>query len=598
MRSYLSLIPISARAHRRRNRLTLSCITLAVFLVTAIFSLADMGMRMEGGRLLEKHGAEALRAFLDNPALLSYYLLAGALFLLVLLAGVLMISGSMNSDVARRVSFFGLLRCLGMSRRQVIRYVRLEALSWCATAVPLGLALGMLVTWALCAVLRFLVGEEFTGIPLFGVSLIGICFGVVTGVVTVLFASGSPARRAARTSPSAAMGGDTESVPVHGPVGPSGCGRVEIRLGLRHALAIKKSFLLTAGSFALSIILFLSFSVLIELVGYMMPQSSADAQFEIYGDGGNSIDPALKEALAGVPGVERVFGRRSLLDTTGSVAGQAESLDLIAFDDFDLDCLRRDKLLKKGADISEVYGDGGALAVCDGDAPLRLGDRVTLPGGELEIAGFLKYDPFSADGISHGRLTLIVSGERFRRLTGTDGYSLLMLQTERDISEESVAAIGSMAGAGSVLLDRRGQSTANTYTAFVFFVYAFLCLIALVTVLNIMNGISMSVSARMKRYGVMRAVGMSGRQMTRMIAAEAAACALSGCLMGCALGLPLSKWLYGALITDHFGFARWSFPAGPLAVILIFILLALVAAVCGPSRRIRDMEICETINSL
>jgi len=45
MKSYLSLIPISARVHRRQNRMTLLCIIISVFLVTAIFSVADMFVR-------------------------------------------------------------------------------------------------------------------------------------------------------------------------------------------------------------------------------------------------------------------------------------------------------------------------------------------------------------------------------------------------------------------------------------------------------------------------------------------------------------------------------------------------------------------------
>ena len=55
MKSYLSLIPISARVRRRQNRMTLLCIIFAVFLVTAIFSVADMAVRMEQARLTEKH---------------------------------------------------------------------------------------------------------------------------------------------------------------------------------------------------------------------------------------------------------------------------------------------------------------------------------------------------------------------------------------------------------------------------------------------------------------------------------------------------------------------------------------------------------------
>ena len=57
MKSYLSLIPISARVRRRQNRLTILCIVTAVFLVTAIFSVADMMLRTQTGRAAGKSGS-------------------------------------------------------------------------------------------------------------------------------------------------------------------------------------------------------------------------------------------------------------------------------------------------------------------------------------------------------------------------------------------------------------------------------------------------------------------------------------------------------------------------------------------------------------
>ncbi len=56
MKSYLSLIPISAKVRKRQNRMTLLCIVISVLLVTTIFSMADMAIRMETTRLIEKHG--------------------------------------------------------------------------------------------------------------------------------------------------------------------------------------------------------------------------------------------------------------------------------------------------------------------------------------------------------------------------------------------------------------------------------------------------------------------------------------------------------------------------------------------------------------
>ena len=47
MKSYLSLIPISAKVRKRQNRMTMLCIIISVLLVTMIFSMADMAIRME-----------------------------------------------------------------------------------------------------------------------------------------------------------------------------------------------------------------------------------------------------------------------------------------------------------------------------------------------------------------------------------------------------------------------------------------------------------------------------------------------------------------------------------------------------------------------
>src|SRR5699024_546254 len=56
MKSYLGLIPLSAKVRRRQNRMTVLCILIAVLLVTAIFSMADMAIRMETDRGIDTHG--------------------------------------------------------------------------------------------------------------------------------------------------------------------------------------------------------------------------------------------------------------------------------------------------------------------------------------------------------------------------------------------------------------------------------------------------------------------------------------------------------------------------------------------------------------
>lgn len=93
------------------------------------------------------------------PFLLQVYLAAAVLFVLVMLAGIMMIASSLNSNVAQRTEFFGLMRCIGATPKQIMRLVRKEALSWCRLAIPVGISIGIVVIWVLCAILRFLSPE-------------------------------------------------------------------------------------------------------------------------------------------------------------------------------------------------------------------------------------------------------------------------------------------------------------------------------------------------------------------------------------------------------------------------------------------------------
>ena len=427
-------------------------------------------------------------------------------------------------------------------------------------------------------------------------------FGLVVGLITVLIAANAPAKHAAKVSPITAVSGNAghEKTMRYSPY--VGFGKIESLLGVSHAISGKKNLFLMTGSFALSIILFLSFSIMVDFVDYLIPQSAATSDIDIASADGNAIPWELLTTIREMDGVKEVYGRRSVFDVSAKLNDDTNfsgTVDLISYDDFDLQCLKKDSALKRGSDLSKVFGDSNfVLATSDQDSTWKIGDTVQIGDETLTIAGLLKNDPFSENGLTNGKLTLITSDETFVRLTGEEGYSLVLIQTTGDVTDENVQAIQNSVDQTYSFRDKRDERTTGTYMAFVFCVYAFLAIIALVTVMNIVNSISMSVSARMKQYGAMRAVGMDERQMTKMIACEAFTYAVLGCVVGCAIGLPLSKSLYDFLIAGHFPSAVWQFPITSLGVILLFVSIAAIAAVYAPAKRIRNMSITATINEL
>lgn len=246
------------------------------------------------------------------PFLLQVYLAAAVLFVLVMLAGIMMIASSLNSNVAQRTEFFGLMRCIGATPKQVMRLVRKEALSWCRLAIPVGISIGVVVIWVLCAVLRFLSPEYFEAMPTFGFSLPSILSGVVVGLVTVLFAAYSPAKKAAKVSPLAAVSGNANALEPARNAANTRLFKIDTALGIYHAKANRKNLILMTSSFALSIILFLSFSVTVEFMQHTLtPLQPWTADLSIISpDNSCSIGKTLLDTLKENPVVDLAYGRK------------------------------------------------------------------------------------------------------------------------------------------------------------------------------------------------------------------------------------------------------------------------------------------------
>ena len=530
----------------------------------------------------------------SNESMQNVYGLAAILFIMVLLAGVLMISGSMNSQVAQRTKFFGMMRCIGASRKQVIRFVRLEALNWCKTAIPIGLIAGTVITWAVCALLRYGIGGEFAGTPVFALSPIGLISGAMVGLVTVLLAAQAPAKRAAKVSPMAAVSGNSEMLPTTRHTARLILGKVEWTLGVHHATASKKNWFLMTASFSLSIILFLCFSVGLDFARELVP-SLRSWQPDITLNGyANALllEPDLLDEIQEIPHVEDAYGTAYLENVPATSSREGiDHVNLMSYTDYLLDSAA-DSVVE--GDLSAIHGNSGqVMTISNKDNPLQVGDTIQIGGKEVTITCAV------SDGVYSSEYSVICSAETFEWLTGETNYSLIGIQLDADADDETIRQINNLVSSDVIFDDLRqgNQEDAATYLAAQFVLYSFLAIIAMITLFNIINSISMSVTARIKQYGAMRAVGMDGGQLSRMITAESFTYAISGLVVGCVAGLLLSRYLHIMLLTRYFGTA-WSLPVPLLCIIVLFDFAAAFLAAYAPSKRIRNMAITETINEL
>ena len=368
-----------------------------------------------------------------DPYLMHFYLVAAVLAALVVTAGIFMIAASMNSNVARRTEFFGMLRCLGADKKQVIRFVRREALGWCRSAIPAGILAGTIVVWILCGMLRFLSPGLFEGMPVFGVSIPGLAAGTAVGFITVLLAARTPAKRASRVSPLAAVSGNAGTIQAAKGAADTRFLKVELALGLHHAFGGKKNFFLVAGSFAFSIILFLAFSTAIDFMHHAInPLRPSAPDIYVYSsDVVNVIPRELAQKLEEYPQVKHAYGR-SCAEITLQEAGTEREYTVLSYDeqqfrwaeDSLIDGNMRDA--QEGKGILAVFREGSTLKM--GSNAAALAENGTY---EVHVAGVMEdipYDSGTDSSTGSRKGMLICSEEVFRRLTGEKDYAVLDVQ--------------------------------------------------------------------------------------------------------------------------------------------------------------------------
>ncbi|HEY5709345.1 MAG TPA: FtsX-like permease family protein [Solirubrobacterales bacterium] len=312
-------------------------------------------------------------------------------------------------------------------------------------------------------------------------------------------------------------------------------------------------------------------------------------------DGFSPISPRTAPAAAQVRGVELVSSLRAaqaeLLDGGGgkprvsSLSRNADAVLSIDWTEGGPETLRR--LTDGGAILNKSFADGNDLA---------LGDRVrflTQIGAkpELEVVGEFE-DKAGLLGSA-----IVTQGLMARQFDQRDDLiDFVKLAPGADAARVQASLAALMKRSFPVAEVRNQQELKENQeeqiNQLLGLIYALLGLAVIVSLFGIANTLALSIHERRRELGMLRAIGMSRRQVRTMIRYEAVITALIGALLGMVLGVIFAALIAQPLKDEGF---ELSYPVGTLVALLVFAAIAGVLAAIAPARRASRLDVLDSL---
>jgi putative ABC transport system permease protein len=240
-----------------------------------------------------------------------------------------------------------------------------------------------------------------------------------------------------------------------------------------------------------------------------------------------------------------------------------------------------------GAVVAEDFAD---------DKKLAIGDffKIQAPGGktqEFVVRGLYKPPPFypllGSVSIPKSRFDKLFE-QKLNRFTFVN-----VSGPPTDAAKENVeAAVARFPDARVQTQQEWVDKEDKEFQQFLSMLYVLLALSVVVSIFGIINTLVLSVFERTRELGMLRAVGMTRRQVRRMVRHESIITAL----IGAALGLPLGVFL-AALIVRALGQFEVNFkiPVGQLVLFAVVTILVGIVAAVLPARRAARLNVLQAL---
>jgi putative ABC transport system permease protein len=302
------------------------------------------------------------------------------------------------------------------------------------------------------------------------------------------------------------------------------------------------------------------------------------------------LPPTVAKTLSGLDelaAVSPVRGISALIDNERKSIG---AVDPIAFAQLaEIDVV---------AGSLEALSDGGILVHTDParDLALSVGDTVTTTFQNGVVEDLTVDGIYDNSALVGNWLTSIATVERVSTLPPRDFFVIARLADGVDpvagrlVIEEALSDFPQVEVQSNAEFRKTQEGQINQLLAII---TSLLGAAIAIAVVGIAITLALSVFERTREIGLLRAVGMSRRQMRRTVRWESVIVSVFGALVGIVIGVPLGVALSIAVPDDII--EQLAFPTSTVVLVFVFAVIAGVVAAWYPARKASRMDILRAI---
>ena len=309
-------------------------------------------------------------------------------------------------------------------------------------------------------------------------------------------------------------------------------------------------------------------------------------------DGYSEFPAAVGDAVEEAGRAETVSNVRQDISEIDGNAGNLTGLDENINEVYDF-------RWEQGSDeVLTQLGDDGAVIpnnVAE-DKDLAVGDTLTVLSTDNRTKDFVVRGIYEGSPFYPLLGSASVSKEAFDELYDRPRNRFTLVNVPGDPTEASQAELESTLDGfpDTRVFTRQGwiDKEDEEIQQFLLLLYVLLALSVIISLFGMVNTLALSVFERTRELGMLRAVGMTRRQVKRMIRHESVITALIGAALGLPLGIFLALLVTNALSQYDLQFA---IPTGSLIAFVIVAIVAGFLAAVLPARRASRLRVLEAL---